>query len=357
MEENIKENDINLPVYSYSKLDLFDQCNYKYKLKYIDKNFSDESTLALEIGTIAHKGEELKARYLMENKEIDFEFIKNAVMNGIEEKTDKDSSFLKGINELKKTYFMDYYTKCNKTGMIYDEKLDIYFSAIKNKDFTKDGWKVLAVEKSFNFVYNNRCILKGFIDRIDINEDGDLRVVDYKTSKSIYDSKKLATPLQMVVYALACQSMYNKLPIEFVYDFIFLNEEQTACTKGYLARGEKKLNKILNNIDNCFETEEYIPSATPLCYWCDFASHTPLANKKMKDFCNYHLMWTPNDKNYRKKSEYNKRINTDSISKEKDVINENPFNPFSSTASNPFIANPFASNNQKTTTINPFASK
>lgn len=324
MEENNKKEEIKLPTYSYSKLELFDQCNHKYKLQYIDGNYSNESTLVLDLGTIAHKGEELKARYLIENQPIDYDYIKNVVMNGIEEYTDKDKQYIKGVNELKRKYFIDYYTKCNKTGMTYDEKLDIYFSTLVNKNFLDNGWKVLAVEKAFKFVYNNRCILKGFIDRIDINGNGDLRVVDYKTSKATYDDKKLNTPLQMVIYALACREMYGKLPIEFMYDFIFLNQEQKACSKGYLNRGEKKLNKILDKIDFCLQNQIYKPSPTPLCYWCNFASHTPLANQTLNHLCEYHSLWTPTNKTYQKKKDFI----------EKTINDDNPFNPFS--CNNPF---------------------
>lgn len=295
--------EVRLEKFSYSKLDTFDQCKRKYKLKYIDKHRANESAMALEIGSIGHKGEEIKGRCLINGENPDYDYIENVVMNGIEEKTDKDNCFINGINQIKTKYFNEYFTKCNKTGMTYDEKLKIYFNNLRNKQMDKD-WNVLAVEQHFEFIYNDRCIIHGFIDRIDYNSKGELRVLDYKTSKQIYKDDKIKTPLQMVIYALACKNLYGKIPIEFVYDFIFLGEEQYACSNGYLARGEKKLNKLLDSINDCVLTNEFSPNPTPLCYWCDYAKHTPLSSANTKMLCDYYLLWTPNCKNFNKNREY-----------------------------------------------------
>lgn len=313
MEDNKK-----LTKYSYSKLDTFDKCPQKFKLKYIDGNYTASETIALEIGSIAHKGEELKGLALIQGDTPDFESIKQVVLNGTVEITEKDKQEINGINKLRQKYFVDFYKKCAKTNMTYDDKLNIYFTNLENK-FPLDDWKVIEVEKHFEFIYNDRCILHGFIDRIDMNSAGDVRVIDYKSSNSLFRDQDVKTPLQMVIYALACEHIYGKYPIEFIYDFIFLGEEQQACSKGYLNRGIKKLNKILDGIDECFNDGNYESKPTPLCYWCDFASHTPLANKLTKDLCDNHSLWTPTNKNFKTKNKPSEK------SKEEEY---NPFKPF-----------------------------
>jgi len=293
--------------YSYSKLDTFEQCPYRYKLTYIDGYRSEESTLALDLGSTAHKGKEIWGEFLINNKEPDLEHILDVVQNGreywkihiingkeVEEELEED---IMGFDEIKEKYFEEYYQRCSKSGMTYDEKIDLYIQSLNQKEL-KNGWKVLEVEKPFRFIYENKCILHGFIDRIDINESGDLRVVDYKTSKDIYKSEKLATPLQMFIYALACENMYGKLPIEFIYDFIFLNKQQNACTNGYYNRGTKKLNKLLDDIKQCSEKEEFIPKPSPLCHWCSFSNNTCAKDKKLNGVCEYYSLWTPKNKRY-----------------------------------------------------------
>jgi hypothetical protein len=201
----------------------------------------------------------------------------------------------------------------------------------------------------FEFIYEDRCIFKGFIDRIDINSNGELRVVDYKTSNAPYDEKKLTTPLQMVIYTIACQSLYNKTPIEHRYDFIFLGTSQNACSKGYLKRGMKKINKLLDEVGECLEKDEYPPKPTPLCHWCSFSKTCPDSEQKFH-LCEYYSLWTP----YEKTFDVNKKYGEPTSIHLNDTNNPFQNNPFKSTKPTN-VFNPFV---KDTTTIerNPFTS-
>ena len=293
-----------LPTFSYSKLDLFDSCTFKYKIKYIDGFRSEEDSLVLELGTIAHKGYELKYRSILEGKEIDYDYIIESVTNGIEEQTDKSIKYLNGFNQLKDKYgIVNFGIKCDKSGMNYIEKFKLYIDTLKTETLT-DGWIIKAVEQPFEFVYDDKYIIHGFIDRIDTNENEDLRIIDYKTSKAIYADDKIRTPLQMVIYALACHEMYNKLPIEFLYDFLFINQKQQVKTAKLLDKGIIKLNKILNHVLDCEISGEYVPNPTPLCYWCDYSNSSPFASRNTKFLCDYYSNWTPSRKTFSKNKEY-----------------------------------------------------
>ena len=298
--------------YSYSKLDLFEQCPYKYKLKYIDKNRSEESNIALEIGTLAHLGKEKWAEYIINKQIPDYNYIERIINEGLEIESihifngaeiERNIENILGIYEIRKKYYDSYYSICNKTGMNYDEKFNIYLNNLRNE--LESEWNVLAIEKKFKIQYDKYNII-GFIDRVDINKNEELRVIDYKTSKEAFKDNKLATPLQMFIYSLACEKLYNKRPIEYIYDFVFLDIEKKACTKGYYERGIKKLSKIFNSIEECKNKEEYIPKPTPLCYWCEFNSSTPLSDKKLNHLCPYYCLWTPNNRTFAKNSEYKK---------------------------------------------------
>ena len=43
---------------SYSKLGVYEQCPFKFKLRYIDKHYVSSDSIATEFGTAAHQAEE-----------------------------------------------------------------------------------------------------------------------------------------------------------------------------------------------------------------------------------------------------------------------------------------------------------
>jgi len=301
----------NLPIVSYSKLNLFEQCKFKYKLQYIEKNFSDVSAIHLDLGNLIHKVLEIKGRWIIENASIDYEELKNIIYEGIEEITDKGSERIIGVKEIKRKYFEEWYEPDNKSGMNYEEKIDLFIKKVLPVAMLNgDDWRPISTEQRFEFVYDNRVIIHGFIDRVDIGTSEALRVVDYKTSKSVFNESMTKTPLQMIVYALACVSLYERIPEEYLYSFVLINKEQLVCSKGYMNRGIKKLNKLLDQMMELEKTSEYAPSPTPLCYWCTFASHTPNGDPKYKNLCPYYSLWKPDKRTFEVNMPYDRTDNS-----------------------------------------------
>jgi len=275
----------------------------KFYQKYIEKNYDQSDAIHLDIGNILHKVLEIKYRDIIEGNEINYNELNRIVYEGIREATDKSEEMIIGVNEIIKKYGEDIFSKVDaKSGLSYENKMSIFTDYLHNEE--NDNWKPLAVEQNFEFEYEGKGILNGFIDRIDINENGDLRVVDYKSSNKVFDHKDLTTPLQMVIYTLACEQLFNKKPIEHRYDFIMLGESQLACTKGYYNRGIKKLNKIFDEIEWYTALGEFKPKPTPLCHWCSFSKTNPNALWYMQDLCDYYSLWTPDNKTFAKNKEY-----------------------------------------------------
>lgn len=276
----------------------------KFKIKYEDKKYPSANSLALEIGSIAHKGKELVAEALVRGEQPDYYYIKNIVENGYEDKENKRNPHITGVKELKEKYFSDWQTADEKSGLSYEEKLEIYFNGLFDTEQDKE-WKPILVEAKFNFMFRDKYNFSGFIDKVDQNSLGDLRIVDYKSSKQLFEDKDIKTPMQMVIYDFGVEVNMGKLPIKHLYDFIFLGKTQPACSKGYLKRGETKLNKLFDRLENCRSTGLYEPKPTPLCHWCDFCKTNSNAVEQYKYECPYHSLWVPNNKTFEVAQKFN----------------------------------------------------
>lgn len=286
--------ELELPIkdiLSYSRIDLFKQCAYRYKLKYIEKNYSDTTSLSLSLGTLAHKIFELK---YTPNQTMTLEEIWQRFLDGF-----KDEN-IKGWNELVDEYGFDIYDIDEKTGASVEDRVEV----MKYKFFNEpidDEWEVVGLEQEFLITFNNKAKIKGFIDRVDRNKiTGEIRVIDLKTNKKPYSQKDLTTPLQMYIYSLACYELYGQYPTECIYDLLFLNMKQIGGTKGYMNRGFKTLNKILDEIILYQEigSEHMKPNSCPLCYWCDYSKTNPNADAFYNTLCDYYSLWTRDKKTF-----------------------------------------------------------
>ena len=290
----MENNKLNLPikdVLSYSRIDLFKQCPYRYKLKYIDKNYTSTSSLALDTGTLAH--------YCMEMKYLGMNI--DDILKGLYDGFIAKNETIKGINKIKDEYPFEFFEVNEKSGMSVEDKINEFKNKLINEGI-EDEWEVIGLEKEFEIIFNDKAKIKGFIDRIDRNKiTGDIRVIDYKTNNKAYDKKDLATPLQMYIYSLACYEMYGQYPVECIYDLLFLNTKQKGGTNGFINRGFKALNKILDSIIYYQELgKEYLqPKASPLCAWCDYSVTNPNSDPWYNTACEYYSLWTRENKTFK----------------------------------------------------------
>ncbi len=297
----------NLPVFSYSKLEVFKNCPLQYRYKYIEKKYSQDTSIALELGSLCHYVLERKGHMIVNGEIIDYELLNDLLANGVKETDEKTKEELIGVAQLKRKYFETWYEADNASGASYDEKMKL-FDKVLHEEMEESEWKPTYFEMPFEFVWDNKVIIKGFIDRIDTKdtEEGETqyRTVDYKTSKKVYEQSKLATSLQFGVYALAILNKFGVLPVESEYRFILIDDKQFALTKGWENRLIKALDKVFGDIEASEKKEVFVPKPSPLCHWCNFCQTNPEATIYRNE-CEYFSKWTPNQKTF----EVNKKWN------------------------------------------------
>ena len=313
----VTDDDKNLPVFSYSKMEVFKNCPLQYRYKYIEKKYSQDTSIALELGSLCHYVLEQKGKMIVSGETVDYEKLNNILMNGVTETDEKTKEELLGVNQLKRKYFEVWYEPDNASGATYEEKIKL-FDKVLHEEMEDTDWKPTYFEKPFEFVWDNKVVLKGFIDRID-TKDGQYRTVDYKTSKKVYEQSKLATSLQFGVYALAILNEFGVLPIESEYRFILIDDKQYALTKGWENRLIKAMDKVFGDIEASEKKSVFVPKPSPLCHWCNFCQTNPEATIYRNE-CEYFSKWTPTQKTFEVNKKWNALENINTAPKRKLVF-------------------------------------
>ena len=313
----VTDDDKNLPVFSYSKMEVFKNCPLQYRYKYIEKKYSQDTSIALELGSLCHYVLEQKGKMIVSGETVDYEKLNDILMNGVTETDEKTKEKLLGVNQLKRKYFEVWHEADNASGASYDEKIKLFDKVLHN-EMEETDWKPTYFEKPFEFVWDNKVILKGFIDRID-TKDGQYRTVDYKTSKKVYEQSKLATSLQFGVYALAILNEFGVLPIESEYRFILIDDKQYALTKGWEKRLIKAMDKVFGDIEVSEKKSVFVPKPSPLCHWCNFCQTNPEATIYRNE-CEYFSKWTPTQKTFEVNKKWNALENINTAPKRKLVF-------------------------------------
>lgn len=301
----VTEKDKGLPKFSYSKIEQFLNCPLGYNFKYNKGMYSKDTSIALELGSLCHYVLEQKGKAIINNELINYKDLHNILNDGTIAIDQKTIERLSGITDLRKKYW-EIWSEKDSEGHTYDDKLEI-FEEVLTSEMEDREWHPVALEDYFEFVWNDKAIFHGFIDRVDESQDGQIKTIDYKTSKKVYDRGKLATSLQFGIYACAILSKMDKLPDLSEYHFVFLDQKQQALTKGWEKRFIKKIEKTLYDIEMKEKTGIWEAEPSPLCHWCNFSNTNPNASEH-KDKCEFYSLWTPNNKVFTVNKEWTNEV-------------------------------------------------
>ncbi len=119
-------------------------------------------------------------------------------------------------------------------------------------------------------------VLRGIIDRLDATADGDLRVVDYKTGVTPREAFEAKALFQMKFYALVLYRTRGVVPRQL--RLLYLGDKDMlryAPDTDELDRFERTLRAIWAAIQASIDKQEFRPSPSRLCSWCDYQALCP----------------------------------------------------------------------------------
>jgi putative RecB family exonuclease len=118
--------------------------------------------------------------------------------------------------------------------------------------------------------------LRGIIDRLDLTDEGELVVVDYKTGSAPparFEQAKLAG---VQLYALLCERVLGRAPVEVRLLFLRTPMAITAAPSEQSLRGQRQRTMaVWQAIERSCATGEFRPRPSPLCDYCSFRPLCP----------------------------------------------------------------------------------
>jgi putative RecB family exonuclease len=120
--------------------------------------------------------------------------------------------------------------------------------------------------------------LRGIIDRLELDGDGELVVTDYKSGRAPSERFEQGRLVGVQFYAMLCERLFDKRPARV--ELLYLGGSQpemiihTPSDRASIGL-ERKLKAIWQAVERACEREDFRPNPGKLCDWCAFKAYCP----------------------------------------------------------------------------------
>ena len=111
--------------------------------------------------------------------------------------------------------------------------------------------------------------IRGYIDRLVLNEDGEYEVHDYKTANNLPRQEEVDNNTQLPLYAIAIKELFGEdKEVLLIWHYLAYNK------KIYSRRNNEQLKQLrketIELIKKIESTTEFPANKTILCDWCEY---------------------------------------------------------------------------------------
>jgi len=242
-------------IYSHHRLQCFEQCPLKYKFSYIDKIEITRENIEAFLGLRVHEVLEKLYKDLIKRK-------KNTLQDLLYYLNDQwDKNWNESVIIVKK----------GPTKKDYIYKSRMYITSYYQRYTPFDQGRTLGLEKRIliKLDESKRYKMQGFIDRLVETQKNCLEIHDYKTTQRLPSIKNLEEERQLSIYTLGVLEKYpNTTNIDLVWHFLAFDKEiRSKRNQDTLLKQKKEMMLLIDKIE---KTEDFEPSPSILCRWCEY---------------------------------------------------------------------------------------
>lgn len=138
-----------------------------------------------------------------------------------------------------------------------------------------DQVQVIGTELRMSVTLGN-LTLSGIIDRLDLDENGELVVTDYKTGRAPSQRHEQARLTGVQFYAFLCEQLFGRRPARI--QLLHLREPVVISTEpsdqSIFGLRQQTL-AIWSAVERACQREDFRPKPGPLCGWCAYQAYCP----------------------------------------------------------------------------------
>lgn len=139
-----------------------------------------------------------------------------------------------------------------------------------------DAVRVIGVELKLEARLGN-LTLRGIIDRLELDTDGELVVTDYKTGRSPGVNFELSRMAGVHFYALLCEQVLGRRPARIQLLHLAEPVAISLVPSDQAMRGlRNRTQAIWSAVERACRTEDFRPKVSKLCDFCGYKQHCPV---------------------------------------------------------------------------------